>query len=996
LALMPVAASAQQASGIAGVVRDPSGAVLPGATVEAASPALIEKVRSVVTDGEGRYNITDLRPGTYEVTFTLPGFNTFRRSGVTLPGGFTATVNAEMKVGGVAETITVTGAAPLVDTQNVKVQSVVSADMLAALPSGSKGIVGLANLVPGMTTGTDVGGGGVGGIYQANQTTSAVFHGKGSPKDSYDGMDVNNLSGIGSTGYIMNPETVVESSVSTGGVSAESDSPGIAINMIPKEGGNLFSPGADFTYSNSHLQPSDNRNAMLKAAGLPPTNTLKYAYDVNATLGGPVKRDRLWFFLATRFSGTQNLNAGKYFTKNLGAVSYTPDLTRPAYYQDWLRSQAARLTWQLSPRNKVNFFGDLQTVQTRGTGANTAPEAQTCYNMWPQGVYQGTWSSPVTSKLLLEGGASLTQDPWPCSREDTTKPFGFSNTATDIAVTEASRGFVYNAKPVYFYKQVMNRYVERFSVSYVTGSHAFKVGVTDQQHINIRTDVVNGDINYTLNDGVPTSITQWATPFTQQNDTKADLGLFAQDQWVIKHLTLNYGLRFDYFNGDVPAEEVPAGQFAPARNFARVTCVPCWKDVDPRVGVSYDLFGNGKTALKTSIGRYVGKESVSVALFNNPINTSVNSASRTWNDSDGDFVPNCDLTNLAANDECGPISNVNFGKINPSAVQYSPNMINGWGVRDYLWDLTGELQQQLAPGTSLLVGYYRNWSNQFRALPRGDFSTVGVTHNLAETPADFNPYCITAPTDPRLPGGGGYQLCGLYNISPAKFGVGNLVINRASNYGNGAYRKSNFFTVAVNTRRGSNLSFGGSVDTGRTVEDHCFVVDSPQGAAPGGSPAGGLLFCHIVTSFSAQTRVKANVSYSLPHGFAVSGIYQNLPGAEYEANYTVSNAAIAPSLGRNLAACGTRTVCSASVIVPLFAPQTHFFARQNRLDLRMSKVIAGGPRTMHLRLNLDLYNAFNDGAILAPNNTYGASWLLPGSTPILAARNFQVGAQLTF
>src|SRR5438105_4978969 len=176
-------------------------------------------------------------------------------------------------------------------------------------------------------------------------------------------MDVNNLSGIGSTGYIMNPATVVESTVTTGGVSAESDSSGISINMIPKEGGNAFRPGADFTYSNDHLQPSDNRIDRLVAAGLPPTNTLQYAYDTNITLGGPVKRDRLWFFVATRFSGTQNLNAGRYFTKNVGAIAYTPDLTRPAYYQDWLKSQAGRLTWQVSPKNKVNLFVDAQTVQ---------------------------------------------------------------------------------------------------------------------------------------------------------------------------------------------------------------------------------------------------------------------------------------------------------------------------------------------------------------------------------------------------------------------------------------------------------------------------------------------------------------------------------------------------------------------------------------------------------------------------------------------------------
>lgn len=617
--------SAQQASGIAGVVRDTSGAVLPGVTVEAASPVLIEKVRAVISDDQGRYNITDLRPGTYTVTFTLAGFGTTRREGVTLTSGFTASVNVDLTVGSLAETITVVGGPPLVDTRNVQVQNVVSSDLLDALPSGSKGVVGLANLIPGMTTGTDVGGGGVGGIYQANQTTSAQFHGKGSPKDAYDGMDVNNLSGIGSTGYVMNPATVVEASISTGGTSAESNSPGIAINLIPKEGGNQITPGADFTYSNRHMQPSDNRNDTLRAAGLPPTNTLRYAYDSNFTLGGPLKRDRLWFFAAARFSGTQNLNAGKYFTADTHSVRYVPDLTRPSYYQDWLKSQAGRVTAQLSPRNKVNAFADFQTLQTRGTGTNTAPESQVCYNMWPQGLFQATWSSPVTGKLLIEAGASLARNPWPCSREDVTQVYDFAVAADDISVTESTTGFLWGAKNVYYYKQDMDRYVERFSVSYVTGSHAFKVGLINQQHVHNRTDVVNSDVNYTLRNGAPTTITQWATPYTQQNRTRADLGIYAQDQYVVKRLTLNYGVRFDYFNGYVPAEHADAGQFVGARDFAAVSCVPCWKDISPRVGGAYDLFGDGRTAVKASLGRYVGKESVSVAQFNNPMTTSVNS-----------------------------------------------------------------------------------------------------------------------------------------------------------------------------------------------------------------------------------------------------------------------------------------------------------------------------------------------------------------------------------
>jgi len=190
--LLPTGIGAQQASGIVGVVRDTSGGVLPGVTVEVASPALIEKVRSAVTDGEGRYNVVDLRPGNYVVTFSLAGFNTLKREGIVLTAGFTAAVNADMQVGALEETITVTGAAPLVDTQNVRQQASVSDELLSALPSGSKGFNGIARLIPGMSNSSDSSGGS--GIYASNTAHGAMVHGKGGGKMAYDGMQTSNQS----------------------------------------------------------------------------------------------------------------------------------------------------------------------------------------------------------------------------------------------------------------------------------------------------------------------------------------------------------------------------------------------------------------------------------------------------------------------------------------------------------------------------------------------------------------------------------------------------------------------------------------------------------------------------------------------------------------------------------------------------------------------------------------------------------------------------------
>jgi len=995
LILLPTIAGAQAVTtgSIAGLVRDASGAVLPGVTVEASSPVLIEKVRTAVTDGEGRYNLVDLRPGTYTVTFALTGFSTVRREGIALSAGFAATVNADLRVGALEETITVTGASPIVDTQNVRQQTVVSDELLTSLPSGGKGFAGIARLVPGMSGGTDVGG--AAGIYAANSIFDKTVHGKAGGKLSYDGMTTNNLAISGAMSYIPNPATVEETVVEVGGISAESDASGLIMNLVPKEGANSFRFMANGTYTNKDLQ-GDNFTDELRARGLAATNKVLHIYDVNATEGGPIKRDRLWFFAATRASGNKNQVAGIYFNKTRGTPFYTPDLDNPAYRKEWLKSIGGRVTWQAAQKHKINFFADVQSYQVRGQGANEAPEAITGWQFWPAGLYQATWSSPASNRLLFDAGVSLTKNGFPYTREEITSLFGFQVAPTDISILEQATGLRYNAKDRYYYKNQQDRYAARFSMSYVTGSHAFKVGLQEQSLVYNQDYVVNESLQYTFLRAVPVQLTQWAQPLLYQVRTKADLGLYAQDKWTFRRVTLNYGLRFEYYNGYAPATQLPAGRFVGARDLPAVYGLPRWTDLNPRVGGSYDLFGDGRTALKASIGRYVGKMATTIGVLGHPLSTSVNSVNRTWNDANGNYLPDCDLNNFSANGECGVISNLNFGLNNPNAQRYDDDLLRGFGNRDYFWDMTTEVQHQLSPRMSVTAGYYRNWTSHFDpsggALVGGVLGS-GVVDNLAVGPGDYQPFCITAPSNPGLPGGGGYQLCGLYDIVPDKFGVGQAVVRRPSHYGDGASRKSDFFTVAARLRFGSGFEYGASVDTGRSVDDKCFVVDNPAQTVYDFNNAATPTYCHVVTPFSAQTQVKVYGNYQLPLGFFVSGVYQNQPGITRLAYYTATNADIAPSLGRNLAACGTRVPCTATTLVPLIRPQTQFEPRRNLLDLRVSKLFPlGGTRSV--RANLDVYNLLNDSSVLTLNPTYGAAWLRP--LAILNARLIQFGGQLSF
>ena len=309
LVLVAAPVLAQQSSGIAGSARDTSGAVLPGVTVEAASPALIEKVRSVVTDSDGRYNIVDLRPGTYTVTFTLPGFQTFRREGIVITAGFTATVNGDLQVGSLEETITVTGETPLVDTQNVRRQTVVSDEMLATLPTSTKN----ANSVVALTLGLQ-GIADVAGIY-ATQIGTGTFHGKGGARTQFDGMSVQNMTG--NTGYQLNTALVQEMTLQASGISAEGNAEGILMNLIPKEGGNSISGSLSGLYTNNHLT-GNNLSSGLRARGLDSVNEPLRVYDATVALGGPIKRDKLWFFASAREWGNAHQIAGVYWNKTQG------------------------------------------------------------------------------------------------------------------------------------------------------------------------------------------------------------------------------------------------------------------------------------------------------------------------------------------------------------------------------------------------------------------------------------------------------------------------------------------------------------------------------------------------------------------------------------------------------------------------------------------------------------------------------------------------------
>ena len=980
---------------IAGTVKDSSGGVMPGVTVEASSDVLIEKVRSAVSDEHGEYKILDLRPGTYSVTFSLTGFSTILRDKIELQSGFTAKIDAEMRVGALEETLTVSGQSPVVDVQNTSQIKTVSQEMLYALPL-TKEMGGLAKVTVGVMippTAQDVGG----NIDPMN--AYPVIHG-GRTNDNRALLDGMQFNGEGQgRGFYFNPAAAQEASVQLGGQTAEFENGGFQANMIPKDGGNVFSGLFSSNYAGKGLV-ADNLTQELRDRGLTQVNKTQRTYDANIAIGGPIAKDKLWFFTAHRVFGYQNLLAGNYYNLTPGTMFYTPDQSRPALHQQDNWTDGVRFTYQLSGKDKISAAWDIQHSDIcLYCSPLRAPEAtpKTKYAD-PNYLLQAKWSRVITPKLFFEAADSTLIFNWPNRRKDG---------GDGISILNASTGYRYGAPQASELGQrVASQSNQRASLTYVTGSHAFKFGFTTQEAFHHAwyddkgpgSGLGNGLTSYTFLGTTPNSITQYAEPVLFDERLKVNLGLYAQDQWTLGKLTLNLGIRYDYFNAYVPEQNLSAGPFVPARNYAKVTCVPCWKDINPRAAVAYDIFGNGKSALKFNMGRYQMADIYTMARANNPVTRAVLNATRTWTDSNGNYRPDCDLTNFgsqnnsaAGGDVCGALNNVNFGRNNPNAVTFADDTRLGYGNRPYNWQTQITFDQQLRHNVSLGVGWFRTAWGGFNANQNVALSAGTV---------DFQPFCVTAPVSNLLPNGGGYQICGLYDVVPAKFGQSTIVTQKAATEKGNVSEIYNGFDVVLNVRLPRRININGGFNTGRTITDNCGLTLTNLQYGLANVPHTEE-YCHVTPPWSASTQVKFSGAFPLPYDFQLAATFQDLPGIPQSnwantatnlattglavANFT--SAQVAQSLGRPLAA-GANAV----IQVPLIAPATLYEDRIRQLDFRFSRTFR--VRNTRVEPEFDIYNAFNASPVLALNTTYGAAFLRP--TQILSGRLLKFGVQVTF
>lgn len=970
--------SALAQSAIAGRVRDNTGGVLPGATIEVSSPALIEGVRSATTDGQGNYTIVNLRPGVYSVTFTMEGFGKVVREGVELPANFTATVDGTLTVGSIAETITVSGSMSLVDVRQAQQTQVLPRSVLDSIVT-ARNTWTQATLVAGVTmSGTDVGG------TRATNDLLLEAHGASALHTVYtvDGLMINTMRADGAEQMYYQDQSNEEFAIQTSGGLAENQAGGVRLNIIPKEGGNIFAGTLYLGGSNGAWQ-ADNFTQRLKDAGLTSVGKAQKIWDYGTTIGGPILKDRLWFHESVRYWGLHSPVADVVTDDGNQYVSTGRVI-----------SEVTRLTIKASSKDKIGIYFDHQNKASgphldatypakpspRGTDPETATTPQN--GNYPYWIWNTKWTSTLTNRFLVEAGFSQTGTYINVNPQNgVAATVGTPEWYARVPKTDLNLGRTWNGAGVFY--QPSRRQVVTGSASYVTGTHQIRGGVQlSFGHYDEKRDL-NGALQQQYRSGVPDAVSVSNYPIDSKNELNYDLGFYAQDAWTINRLTVNYGLRTDMLKAGVPAQDLPGGRFVPARHFDEVQAQDWGPMISPRVGLAYDVFGNARTALKFSIGKYVTPAAFGLALRLNPV--SLVSVSIPWNDRDlaGRVLP----TN---GDDIAQDSEIDLTRLPTNFGARRLDRLDPDLKREYNIEMAVGAQHALSDRISVAAGWYRRtYKNQY------------ITDNVLRDLSDYDAVQVVSPYNG--------EVFNVYNLRNAL--ELSQVDNLVTNAGKDRTWIYNGFELSVQTRLPGGGNFLASSVMQRARTNECDSLGTRFGDADNPNR---LRFCdrfNLQAEYNAvpfRSDLKLAGSYPLVWGIQVSGRFTSMPGRTADdivridellpitwnisrtTRYTAEQCAGKPCTAGALV---VPNMTETAIVTPLAPSGTELFMeRQNQVDLGLRKNIT--LRNMEWSLQFDLFNVLNGDTIVGiRSNLFGtATYMQPSA--VLQGRIPRIAMQM--
>lgn len=924
-------ALAQQTGTLSGVVRDAQGAVLPGVTVTATSPALIGGARTVVTGETGTYQMTALPSGTYVVTYELAGFTTLKREDIVVRVAQTTRLDVELAVGALQETVTVSGESPVVDVSSTTTQTNIDKELYEAIPTGRNPWV-MAGLVPGVVTGRlDVGG--TEGMQQYNLE---AFGSADSQKSfSIDGLKTNWGGGSGgATMQYYGFEMYEEYNMQTASGTAESDVSGVYMNMVTKSGGNRFTSDHNLYYMNDNLQgdnvDDDLRRRLGLAAGQQTGaggNPIKVSYDWSSTLGGPIRQDKAWFFGALRWWRLDQYQIG----------ARNPDGSQ-AIDDNRIRNFMGKVTWQAAQQTKASFMFNRNLkdrFHRRDSPYLFVEDKASVLQDQPAQNYVAQMNHVLGRAAVLDARFGRMWGVFPSRYQKDVGP-------DDIAVRDIVRFTRINAAEQNF-ENPNHRYQVNATLSYFAdrlgaGSHDFKVGAQLSWEKMEYNRTRNGDIILELRDGAPFRAFLGNTPVNSDHRLET-WAMFVQDRWVVGRATVNVGVRLDGVDAYLPAQASAAGQWVGERRFDRQDVFSFDLNVAPRIGISYDLLGNGRTALKAYYGRFYNQ-------FGSEIAETVNRNAAT-----GVFVPWSDLNgNLRAERNELDLSSFTgfpaglFPTVDPDA------------NRPYSDEMNIGVDHQLLRDFAVSVSYHRRQHRDGlgtidRARPASAYTAVQRTY-----------------TDPER----GPQTITVYNLNPA------LVTARDRFITNVDVLESDYDGVqfSFNKRMSSRWQLLG----GLTIQSH-------EGFSHNGTFTDTNTTTDVGDPNFQMNRDRSAVFTDLPWTFTLSGSYELPYGVLVSGKYT---ARAGDPLSRTLTVSGLSQGSVTVWVQPRGEDRTEDVNKF--VDVRFGKRFNLG--TTRLEGSVDIFNLLNANHVLLQNEAVGTTLGRPSR--ILAPRIIRFGVTARF